>query len=400
MRRLLSMATGLPLLTALVACQEKLATPTDCPELCPGTSLTIRDTVLFPSVGLDSSFTGYLGADGIPALLVSSGLDAGEARSFAVFPRRSDTVFVGGSPASYTVDSVAFVASLLARDSTVRGLKLYFHRVPVTLDTTSTFADVDGSLTEETLIDSLAIPDTLKSGTIQLVLKGDALNRVIPAEADSGRLGIGLRVGGPAPTGVRLASASTNQGAPAFTSYVKANVTDTTKQKQTLSSRADVSSYVMNGPLPPGPDDLFLGGKSGSRMILRFALPPLLKDSGSVLRATLQLTPVGPLKGLRNDPAQLQIRAVLLDVGAKSPALAGISAVAELNPGATEVQAIDARSVVRTWFGANGLPATLLIGLAPEGGTFTRPEFFSSRAASGAPQLRVTYALASHPGHP
>jgi hypothetical protein len=400
MRRLLTAAAGVSLLAALGACQEKLATPTDCPELCPGTSLTIRDTVLFPTIGLDSTYTGYLDANGIPALLVSSGLDAGEARTFAVFPRRSDSVFVDGSPVTYTIDSVALAVNIVARDSTVHGLKLYFHRVPVTLDTTSTFADVDGSLTQETLIDSLAIPDTLKSGGVQLVLKGDALDRVVPAEADSGRIAIGIRVGGPAPTGVRLASANTSQGGPVISTYVKANVADTAKQKQLIAFPADRSNYVMDGPPPPGPDELFLGGKSGSRVILRFALPPVIKDSGSVLRATLDLTPVGPLKGLPNDPAELQVRAILLDVGAKSPALAGVSAVWLLEAGATGVQAVDMRGVVRTWLGPSGLPASLLLGLAPEGGTFSRPEFFSSSSGAGMPQLRVTYALASHPGHP
>src|SRR5439155_15535255 len=111
------------------------------------------------------------------------------------------------------------------------------------------------------------------------------------------------------------------------------------------------------------------------------------------------LTPTGPLKGLANDPAQIQVRNALVDLGAKSPPLTTAAAGAELVAGSSGVQSIDMRTVVETWVGPNGLPPTLLLGLAPEGGTFLRPEFFSTLTPNG-PRLRITYAVSSHPGHP
>jgi hypothetical protein len=135
-------------------------------------------------------------------------------------------------------------------------------------------------------------------------------------------------------------------------------------------------------------------------VLLRFSLPPAIKDSAAVVRATLELTPAGPITGLPNDPGELQVRGVLVDLGAKSPPLAGIAAQALLPAGATAVQSADLRSVVSTWFGPNGATPTILLGLAPEGGTFSRPEFFSSLAPSGGPRLRLTYALPTHPGQP
>jgi hypothetical protein len=383
---------------AASACQEKLATPTDCPALCPGNSLTIRDTILTARLGLDSTFTGYLNANLVGALLVSNGISGGEARTFAQFPARADSIFVLGAKVTYTVDSVGFLFTLIARDTAVRSLRLLAYRIPVSVDTSTSFEDVDAALTPENLIDSVLVSDTLKNGTIALIVKGDALQRIAPSEADSGKLGIALRVNGLAPTGIRLGSEVSGATPPLFTSYVHANVTDTSLQRQSYNLDALASNYVIQTP-PVDPTELFLGGKSGSRMVLRFSLPREIKDSGAVVRATLELTPVGPLKGLSNDPGELQVRAVLVDLGAKSPVLATLAATAPLAAGSSGVQSIDLRSLVETWIGANGLPPTMLLGLAPEGGTFLRPEFFSSLTPN-APRLRITYAVSSHPGHP
>ncbi len=381
-------------------CQEKLATPTDCPTLCPGSSLIILDTVLSAKLGLDSTFTGYLNASEVGALLVSNGLDAGEARAFAVFPARSDTVFVDGVGQTYTIDSAAFVLQLIARDTAVHDLRLILHRIPPTVDTSTSFAELDATLTPESIIDSIGVSDTLKTGAITVLVKGEALNRILPSEADSGKLGIGVRLNAAAATGVRLGSASSFASAPIFTTYVRANVADTAKQRSVITLRSAASNYAIEDPPPPGPDQLFLGGHSGSRMLLRFELPKLIKDSAAVVRATLELTPAGPLKGLPNDPGQLQIRGVLVDLGAKSPALNLASAIATLAAGDTGVQNVDVRAVVATWFGVNGTTPTLLLGLAPEGGTFSRPGFFSTLAGGAGPRLRITYALPTHPGHP
>jgi hypothetical protein len=53
------------------------------------------------------------------------------------------------------------------------------------------------------------------------------------------------------------------------------------------------------------------------------------------------------------------------------------------------------RTVVERMRGPNGLPSTVLIGLAPEGGSFYLPVFKSTRAAEGKPRLRLTYMLPS-----
>ena len=72
--RLVALAGGLVLVAALAAgCQEELTSPGQCPQLCPGGDVRTLDIVLTPTVGRDSTYTGYVNrGDGV-ALLVSNG---------------------------------------------------------------------------------------------------------------------------------------------------------------------------------------------------------------------------------------------------------------------------------------------------------------------------------------
>lgn len=400
MRRLAAPAAALMLVAAL-ACKEQLTAPVNCPELCPGEGLLVRDTVLLPLVGMDSSYTGYLAANDVPALLVSDGLAAGEARAFADFPKRSDSISVDGLMYAYTIDSVAISFGLLARDSMVPGLRLLLRRISPGTDTTATFQAVDSAFTQGELVDSIVVADTLKTGQVRVVLPGDSLSlsRLTPAEGDSGRIGLGVGVRASAPTGVRLATRTDVSNPPTIIAYVQVPTPDTTRRKQTIILTADHANYVIAGPPPPDADLLALGGRAGTRSLIRFTVPAALRDSATVLRATLELTPAAPILGLPNDPGTLQFRGVLADLGSKSVALA-VGGSLNVSAGATGVQSADVRSIVSTWFTPNPPPSVIFIRLLPEGGSFARAEFQSSRAASGGPRLRVTYALPSRPGHP
>lgn len=388
---------ALALAGALAGCQEELTTPVDCPELCPGNSLIVRDTIIEAVFDRDSTFTGYIKATEIPALLVSNGLAAGDARTWATFPRRADSAIVDGAQHALTLDSAAITFRVLALDKTVTGTQLVLHRISPDVDTNTTFAEIDAQLTPESVIGTIAIADT---GTARLVLSGEGLQKIAVVEADSFRLGIGLRIEAPSPTGIRLASLNLDARPPTMTLYGKIAIADTARQRQTLSAVAESANYVINAPPPPGQEHLFLGGKRGSRAILRFNPPPALRDSAIILRATLELTPSGPLLGLKGDPATLEIRGVLADVGAKSPYLPNLGASVSLAVDATAVQSIDIRSTVGIWFVARAPPSSLVIGINPEGGSFARLEFFSTRSATGRPRIRITYALPSQPGHP
>jgi hypothetical protein len=381
----------------LASCTERLTTPADCPDQCPGTSLIVRDTVIEAIFDRDSTFTGYIRATDIPALLVSNGLAAGDARAWATFPRRADSVFLDGLQHKLTVDSAAIAFNVIGRDSAVDGTELVLHRISPAVDTNTTFAELEAQLTPASILGAIAINDT---GTARLVFAGDDLPLIDVFEADSFRLGIGLSLQAPSPTGVRLASLNFSSRPPTMTVYGRIEIADTGRQRQTLTATADSANYIIDVPAPPGQQLIFLGGKSGARAILRFTPPPALKDSAIILRATLELTPAGPLPGLRNDPASLEIRGVLADVGAKSPYLAGLGRSVPIPVDSSGVQIVDIREIVGTWFVEGAPPSALVIGINPEGGSFARPAYFSSRSPTGRPRIRITYALPSRPGTP
>ncbi|MBK7595586.1 MAG: hypothetical protein IPJ11_10165 [Gemmatimonadetes bacterium] len=52
---------------------------------------------------------------------------------------------------------------------------------------------------------------------------------------------------------------------------------------------------------------------------------------------------------------------------------------------------LEVASLVRLWQGADALPSVLRLEIGQEGATFLAPAFRSSRSASGAPTLRITY---------
>lgn len=394
------LSAAVALAALLLACQEQLTTPVDCPELCPGTSLIVRDTVLDADVNGDSTFAGFVGGNEIGALLVSNALDAGESRAFMTFPRRADSILVDGLQRLFRVDSVAVSFQLLARDTLVPGVKLYLHRITPDLDTTATLGGLDAQLTAESLIDSIAVGDSLKAGNVRMVLKGADIAKLTPPEADTGRLGIGVRVGAGVATGVRLGSINSSAGGPTLLTWGTIEIADTTKVRQSTTHFVEKANYVIE--TAPVPDDrLWLGGKSGARALLRFTVPAYLRDSASVLRATLELTPSQPVRGLPNDSPSLEIRGLLTDLGAKSPVLPSVSASTLVSTGLSDVLQVDVRSIVATWFGTSiTAPNALFLAIMPEGSSFSRPEFASSRAAAGGPRLRITYAIPSRPGHP
>lgn len=386
----------LPLLAAsmlLVGCEEELTVPGQCPELCPGGQPVVRDTIVLAIEESDSSFFGYTGRGSVTSLLVSNGLAAGEARAWVEFPVRPDSIQMSDSTRVYTTDSVRITFSMTGRDTTVDDLKVYLHRVPRTLDSSSTFADIDQHLVAGTLIDSIIVPDSVRSGSIsRLITDSASLANLIPA-ADSGRLALGLRLVAEAPTGVRL-SAILGSGGASFITYGRVAVADTSRRRQTISLSAADNGFALQGQeAPSDPDLLYVGRVPSARTILRFPIPEFFDDPSVVLvRATLELTPSLPIVGLKGDAAVVDVRGVSKDIGAKSSPVLTISGSATLPVDSSELFGIDVLNLVRFWrLSEDPLPPVFLLAMVPDGGSFHRPVFRSTRSADGKPRLRITY---------
>jgi hypothetical protein len=394
------------LLAALASagCQEKLTAPADCPALCPGGSAEVFDEVISPIAGADSSFRGYVQPASAPALLVSNGLDGFETRGLMRFSRRSDTVTVRDTARTYTIDSVAFGLNLVARDTTLPGLSILLYRVPPSIDTTTTYAGVDPAFVPANLIRTIVVPDTLKRGAIRTVFSGADLNSVLIPSADSGVLALGIRIDAPSTTGIRLGSSASGTGGVFFT-YATLNVPDTgTAKLRTFTLAATFNSFVTPPQVVPDTTLLVVGGEPSSRALLRFELPPHIRDSATIVRATLELTPVAPISGLPTDPARLQARAVLADLGAKSPVGATVGRSGLFPPPADTIEAgattvnLEAVRLVEGWLSPTTRPSALVLSFAPdlEAASFSRPVFYSTKAADPAvrPRLRISYLRA------
>lgn len=381
---------------ALSGCQEKLTAPADCPALCPGGQPQVYDEVFIATTGADSSYRGYVQPHQAGALLASNGLLGFEERALIRFLARADSVSVRDTLRGYTIDSVAFSFTVAARDTTVEGLQLLLYRIAPTFDSATTFAGVAPAFIPDSLVATVNVPDTLNTGVVRTIFQGADLARVQIAAADDGKLALGVGIAAPRPTGVRLGALAGGTGA-LFTTYVTLDVPDTgTAKLRTIPLGTVFNTYVSEVPEVSDSTLLAVGGAPSARSLLRFDLPARIRDSATIVRATLELTPVAPITGLPFDPARLLARGVLADVGAKSPVSTSIGRVPEdtLEIGATTV-GIEAVRLVELWLGSSSRPSALMLSLTPEAASFSRPVFYSTRAADPAlrPRLRLSYLL-------
>jgi hypothetical protein len=378
----------------MTACQERLTSPAECPELCPGGSAQVFDTTIVALQGRDSSFSGYVDRGAGPALLVSNGFAASDDRAIYRFAPRSDSLAIRDTLRAYTVDSAIISLALVARDTNVNGLKVYLYRLPPTVDSTSTFDVLDPLLTEPALIDSVLVPDSVNTGAIQAVLRGADANRLGLAPGGDSVLAIGLRIAADTPTGIRVGSIAAGNAA-AFTTYVTVDIPDTgLVRNQSLNRSSVFNTFVTRDPLQPSDTLLTVGGEPSSRTLIRFGLSDGFLDSATVVRATLELVPAQPIVGLPTDPAILETRAVLGDIGAKSPLTTQVALIQQdtLPALQTDTVRVELTRTLQVWQASRAAPQSVFLLLRPEAASFTRAVFGSTRSSTvGAPRLRITY---------
>jgi hypothetical protein len=397
------------LIGVMTACQERLTAPADCPALCPGGSVQVFDTVV-PAVALrDSSFpavkdgiNGYISRGQGSAELVSSGFAASDDRAVYRFVARGDSIAVRDTLRAYAVDSAQVSLTLVARDTLVDGLKVYLYRIASTVDSTAGFADIESQLVESNLIDSIAVPDSVNTGALKTVLRGADVDRLKLAPGGDSVLAIGLRMSANTPTGIRMGALASST-APVFTSYITVDVPDTgSVRNQSVSRATDFNTFVTQNPVVPDDALLTVGGEPSSRALVRFGLTDAFLDSTTIVRATLELTPVQPIISLPTDPSSIQTLAVIGDLGAKSPlsstttdAAAGFIRQDTLPVVQGDTLKIEMTRIVQLWQNSRNRPQSIFLRMVPEGATFARAVFYSTRSPSGgvlvAPRLRITF---------
>jgi hypothetical protein len=381
---------------ALAGCQEKLTAPGDCPALCPSDNLVIEDVVV--EAQLDSTYTGFLGAGEGTRLLVSNGLNGEELISVVRFARRADSITVRDTLKPFVVDSVLLTVNVEGRDPDATGLALEVFKLPATvpLDEGTTFADVAAELTPDRLIRTVPIADDFGSGQLRMMFAGADLEDIAFEPADDQVLRLAYRLTAPAPTGALLASSGAGSTGPGFLTYARVALPDTTVFQAVPRIVLFQSSLDATPDAAPSPDLLTVGGAPSSRSILRFTLPPRVRDSSEIIRATLHLVPVAAVGGMAGDSAWIDVRGVFSDLGAKSPRISSspnLIVMKRLQPGLTDTLSVEVTPIVRLWANDPAPPAALFLALNPEASSFALAQFGSSRTPGARPTLRITYAL-------
>ena len=416
---LLSGVAGL----ALVACSESPAAPAQCPEFCPPTQFGLVDTILAMGIGRDSSFTGYITPIEAPVMLAEEvpGLDSRAIfRTGAILPnllpRSGDT-----TTAPIHVDSIRLSLTLQFRDTSVHNLVLHFFKLPLTIDTTTTFADVQGdfaapeirSVNVDSLVAKFGTRDTVTGDSVVslndttrevvLSLRFDTL-QVPYVAADSGKVAFGVRVSADSAAHIAIGASDAGAG-PVITWFNSVDSVGVLVSRIAQPRLAVFDAFVFDPPTAALDSNLTVGGMPTSRALLRVALPRWLRDSTQIIRATLYLVPTAPATGFTADSYFISAGRLAIDVGRKSPLAFDTAAFnsVPIHPGYADTVRIEVTGMLRTWqvdtsaqmamylrqFTITGQLLGRLQGT--EGATFSSMRFYPTSAAPYRPALHITY---------
>jgi hypothetical protein len=382
------------LAAVVLGCEESLVTPGSCPALCPAADVELVDTVF---TGLDTSDVAVRGfwTPFDASILVVSDLDSLKSVALIRYQRRPDTWLEPGDTIEIpigAVDSVVVEIRLGKRDTLATNLRLLLYRLPVDFDSSAGYDALAALLADSTLVDSIAVPDSVTSG---LLTRSLSVGSVTPAPEDSGVVALGIALRADLKTMVTLASADVLGGASRMRWFVHGpTAADTLKHTFNEPPTLD---FFATSPVPVAPAGaLAVGNLPSARSLVRLDLPQYLLDSTTIVRATLVLSPLRPATGAFQDPFIVEARPVIRDFGAKSTSLSDTSVTGRtfVTPGNTDPIEIDIGGTLRFWASESGdsLPRTLLFLTQPEAANLGEVVVAGrSYGAALGPRLHVTY---------
>ncbi len=407
-------AVGLALVAA--ACTEEVAAPGVCPEYCPSGKIAMIDTVL-TAISRDSAFgrpVGYANAHTSPFLIADSLPGVRDSRPIMRFSSLATRMLIGPDTttgAVIGVDSLQLRLTIAQRDTATHSLLINLYLLPLAIDSATTYADVVGpfnaapvrTVNLDTLLaktggkdpatgDSVLV-DTLNK-RVTIILKLDSAQAPYSAP-DSGKLALGIRVSADTRATIRFASFEFTGLGPVMTWYLKVDSLGQAvahKVQSRSAGRPGFDSFVFNPPAPALDATLTVGGIPAVRSILRVAFPRAIRDSGQIIRATLELITAVPPQGVAADSFGLVAHAVLADFGAKSPLDPTHADTTRLRIGPTDTVRVEIANILRFWAADTLAPTTLVLRQVPEGADFAEIRFFPSTDPTRRPVLHLTYA--------
>jgi len=395
----------------VAACVERLSAPANCPDFCPSGQITIVDTLLTSSIHRDSSHRGYVLAYQSALMLAAhlpGATDTLDGRPIFRINGYGSRIRLGTADTStgaiLGADSARLQLYVVRRDSATRNLRLQLYRLPITIDTGTTFgalvAPFTDSLVRTVNIDTLlAQPGRKDSVTgdsvvvdsvnhrLLLSLKLDtAAARYVPT--DSGTVSYGVRIA--ADTLASIAFGKVSLG-PVLQWYLRVDSLGAPVARKPGVLAAALATFVFAPSAAPIDSTLAVGGVPSAHSLLRVAFPKAIRDSSQIIRATLYLVPAVPARGAPPDSFVIEARNVLADFGAKSPIdlLSGDSAM--IHPGATDTVKIEVTNLLQQWAADSTRPTVLLLRPEREAQTLGEIRFYPSAAAAFSPTLQITF---------
>jgi hypothetical protein len=393
------------------ACVEDLTTPGVCPTYCPANQISIADTVVY-DLSRDSSFRGYvlphhsalMLAANVPGVVDGRAMFRinGPGSRFRINPNDTTTGLILGA------DSARLQMVISRYDTALTNLTLAFYRLPKTIDSTTTFADVSGAFTDSLLrtlnIDTLLAQPNRKDSvtgdsakvdtighTIVLFVKFDSTAARYVA-ADSGSVAYGIRVSADSPVSIAITSGVAS--GPQFLSrYIRVDSSGVPVSRNIGVGFSAFASFVRNPPPAPIDSTLAVGSVPSARSIMRLAFPRAIRDSSQIIRATMILVPAVPARGTPIDSFAMEIHAVLVDLGAKSPIAVDVGHTDStmIHIGTADTVRIEVTNILQAWAADSTQPTTFVLAARDEAQSFAEIRFYPTIAAAFRPSLQITY---------
>jgi hypothetical protein len=399
-----AMLVGGVLLAA--ACVERVSAPGNCPSFCPSGQIQIVDTVLTSAISRDSSFRGYVTTLHAPQLLAADLPGFVDGRPILRINGYGTRYLLSAADTGMILgaDSARLQLTLARRDTGAHNLSIAFYRLPITIDSTTTFADLTGPFTDSLVrrvnIDSLlALPgrkDTI-TGDSAVV---DTVNHVVVLQlkfdtaaaryvgTDSGTVAYGIRVSADS-----LASIAITKSTLAWHWYLRVDSAGTPVARTPGALGAAFASFVFDPPQPPTDSTLAVGGVPSARSILRVAFPRFIRDSSQIIRGTLTLIPVAPVQGAHSDSFVVEAHTVFTDVGAKSPIIVDATRTdtTRVHTGMSDSVQIEVTNLLQFWASDTTRATTLVLRAQQEATSFSQIRFYPSAAQAFRPALQITF---------
>ena len=423
---------------AALACFQDPTSPAQCPAYCPGGRLTTVESLLATAIERDSSFQGYVEAHRAGALVASAPPVVDSRPIFETLPIPTRVLIDSAPPPTDTttgpilVDSMKLTVTVLRRYAALRNLTLSFYRLPLGIESTTTFAGLVPAFAAAPLrtvnVDSLlAAPDhrdSVMGDTLLPMTPTDSVRHSVQvrvkfdqsvfSQADSGKLALGVRVSADSLASIALGSIESGEPAQ-VTWFYRVDSAGTIVRPDSLPNAPDtiLQRIRFNGfvsDLAPVALDanLTVGGVPSTRALLRVALPRVLRDSSQIIRATLLLVPTGAAAVTTPDSVFLRARRIATDLGAKSPYALDVPDTFFVNsapfvgePGDTIRMEIT--KLFRLWQADTTAPTAVYLTLLAidrtdtltlrgfEGETFSAIRLFSSRTPAFRPSILLTF---------